>query len=81
MHLFNFQNVRCSLTFCRNTNTRTLAGACDWIAVSELPPYCMIENAAHRVADFLSRAACKKLPFTKLACVQVDDPRNAKITS
>jgi hypothetical protein len=41
----------------------------------------MIENAAHRVADFLSRAACKKLPFTKLACVQVDDPRNAKITS
>ena len=23
MHLFNFENVRCSLTLCRNTNTRT----------------------------------------------------------
>jgi len=52
MHLFNFENVRYSLALCRNPNTRPLARTCDWIAVSELPPYCMIENAAHRVADF-----------------------------
>jgi hypothetical protein len=40
---------------------------CDRIAVCELPPNCMIENAAHRVPDLLSRAACKRLRLTKLA--------------
>jgi hypothetical protein len=66
MHLFNFENVGRSLTLCGNTNTRTLAHAGNWIAVSEFPAYCMIENAAHRVADFFSRATCKKFAAAKL---------------
>src|SRR5580700_7764818 len=47
MHLFNLENVRRWLTLCGNTNTRTLARTGNWIAVSEFPLHCMIENAAH----------------------------------
>src|SRR5437762_817376 len=68
VHLWNFENVRCPFTLCRDPNAGTPTGACDRIAIRELPPNRMIENATHRVPDLLSGAACKRLRLPELRC-------------
>jgi hypothetical protein len=46
----------CAARFCRlracckcPTSSLLLSGTCDWITVSELPTYRVIENAVHRL--------------------------------
>src|SRR5271157_1013884 len=64
LHFSDLENVRRPFAFGRDPNTRALNRTRDWIAVREVPPNCMIENATHRVADFLPGTACKRFGFT-----------------
>src|ERR1700730_2089760 len=67
LHFLDVENVRCAFTFCRDAHTRAFGRASDWIPVSELPPYGMVEDTAHCVANLLFGAACKRFGFTKFA--------------